>query len=91
MKYSGIYVLQIFQQNKQPGVSGTTFCVGIIQNLQKTSLGHKALPSENMYILCSTQLPVHQRMNANGNWYQMIYFPEINNTMKHSSCYGYTV
>ncbi len=27
--------------------------------------------------LCSTQLPEHQRMNANGNRYQMIYFPEI--------------
>jgi hypothetical protein len=23
-----------------------------------------------------TQLPVHQRMNANGNGYQIIYFPE---------------
>ncbi len=27
-------------------------------------------------LLCSTQLPVHQRMNANGNRYQIIYFPE---------------
>ncbi len=26
--------------------------------------------------LCWTQLPVHQRMNANGNRHQMIYFPE---------------
>ncbi len=26
--------------------------------------------------LCSTQLPVHQSMNANGVRYQMIYFPE---------------
>jgi hypothetical protein len=42
-------------------------------------------------LLCSTQLPVHQRMNANGDWYQMIYFPDTNNTMKHDSCYGYTV
>jgi hypothetical protein len=24
----------------------------------------------------STRLHVHQRMNANGNWHQMIYFPE---------------
>ncbi len=27
-------------------------------------------------MLCSTQLPIHQRMNANGNGYQMTYFPE---------------
>ncbi len=31
-------------------------------------------PRENK--LCWTQLPEHQRMNANGNGYQMIYFPE---------------
>jgi hypothetical protein len=30
-------------------------------------------------------------MNANGNRYQMIYFPETNNTIKHYSCYGYTI
>ncbi len=28
------------------------------------------------YSLFSTRLHVHQRMNANGNWHQMIYFPE---------------
>jgi hypothetical protein len=38
-----------------------------------------------------TQLRVHQRMSANGNQYQMIYFPETNNTIKHDSCYGSTV
>ncbi len=27
-------------------------------------------------LLCSTQLPEHQRMNANGNGYQIIYFSE---------------
>ncbi len=42
-------------------------------------------------LLCSTQIPVHQRMNANGDRYQMIYFPEANNTMKLNSCYGYTI
>ncbi len=26
--------------------------------------------------LFSTRLHIHQRMNANGNWHQMIYFPE---------------
>ncbi len=38
--------------------------------------------------VCSTQLPVHQRMNANGVRYQMIYFPETYNTIKHDSPYG---
>ncbi len=34
-------------------------------------------PAPTQLLLCSTQLPEHQRMNANGNGYQMIYFPEI--------------
>ncbi len=40
-------------------------------------------------VFCSTQLPVHQRMNPNGVRYQMIYFPETNNTIIRNSCYGY--
>ncbi len=38
--------------------------------------------------MCSTQLPVHQRMNANGVLLPIIYFPETDNTIKHNSCYG---
>ncbi len=39
---------------------------------------HLALLTLVRHSLCSTQLPVHQRMNANGVRYQMIYFPEKN-------------
>jgi hypothetical protein len=28
------------------------------------------------FLLFLRRLPVHQRMNTNGNWYQIIYFPE---------------
>jgi hypothetical protein len=32
--------------------------------------------SFGLKVLFSTRLHVHQRMNTNGNWHQMIYFPE---------------
>jgi hypothetical protein len=38
--------------------------------------------------LCSTQLPVHQRMNANSVLLPNDLFPETDNTIKHNSCYG---
>jgi hypothetical protein len=39
------------------------------QSCKKSHMG-------DYYLLFSTQLPKHQRMSANGNGYQMIYFPE---------------
>jgi hypothetical protein len=50
--------------------------------------GKEIFRSDIMY---STQLPVHQRMNANGKWHQMVYFPVTNNTIKLDFCYGYNV
>ncbi len=39
-------------------------------------IGDKKISGFMQSCLYSTKLPEHQRMNANGNGYQMIYFPE---------------
>jgi hypothetical protein len=59
---------------------------------RKTEKGkRKRKVKKNLLLVGSTQLLVNQRMNANGVRYQMIYFPETDNTIKRDSCYGYNV
>ncbi len=68
-----------------------TVCVSVSQKLMRSSQLHECGIEQDLanikYVheyedekvgreVFPTRLPVHQRMNANGNWHQMIYFPK---------------
>jgi hypothetical protein len=55
----------------------TAFCNFESKILFKIKRKISVVQQERKAFLFSTRLPVHHRINANGNWHQMIYFPEI--------------